>query len=39
MYELENPLSLIRIKSFQVNARPNAQLLEGSLIVAGEDIK
>ncbi len=39
IYELENPLSLIRIRSFQLNARPNSQALEGSFVVAGEDLK
>jgi NhaP-type Na+/H+ or K+/H+ antiporter len=39
IYELENPLSLIRIKSFQLTAKPNAQALEGSFVVAGEDLK
>jgi len=39
IYELENPLSLILIKSFQLSVKPNTQVLEGSFVVAGEDIK
>ncbi len=29
IYTIENSLSLLRIKRFQLNAKPNAQLLEG----------
>ncbi|MDD2702656.1 MAG: hypothetical protein PHC33_01440 [Candidatus Omnitrophica bacterium] len=39
MYELENPLSLIRIKSFQLGVKPDARIFEGSFLVAGEDLK
>jgi hypothetical protein len=39
MYELENPLSLIRIKSFHLSVKPDARLFEGSFLVAGEDLK
>jgi len=36
VYELENPFSLIRIKSFQLSAKTNTQSLEGNLVVSGE---
>jgi hypothetical protein len=39
MYELENPLSLIHIESFQLSTGSNVQAFEGSFVVAGEDLK
>lgn len=34
IYDIENSLSLLRIKRFQLNARPNTQLLEGIFAVS-----
>lgn len=33
IYNLENSLSLLRIKKFQLTAKPNAQVLEGSFSI------
>lgn len=34
IYNLENSLSLLRIKRFQLTAKPNAQVLEGSFSIS-----
>lgn len=34
IYNLENSLSLLRIKKFQLTAKPNAQVLEGSFSIS-----
>jgi len=34
IYDIENSLSLLRIKRFQLNARPNTTLLDGSLFIS-----
>ena len=34
LYNIENSLTLLRIKRFQLNAKPNNQLLEGSFSVS-----
>jgi len=39
IYDLENSLSLLRIKRFQLVAKPNTQIIEGSFSVSRPDLE